>query len=125
MILFVYGTLKRGFGLNGYLQTSRFVGEAVTYASAYKMVTVGFPIVTLGGEHRVAGEVYEVTDPVVISALDRVEGGYDRIAVAVEMGGRVSEAFIYIGKPGRGRFGHPVSPNADGVLVFTREHGGW
>lgn len=74
--VFVYGTLKRGFhNHNRHLANSgtTFLGKASTI-SKYDLVVMGLPYLLPGeGEHRVRGELYEVSDA-VLASLDRLEG---------------------------------------------------
>lgn len=71
MKVFVYGTLKRGFGLNGYLSKSKFLGECVI--NGFDMHTLRhFPAITQG-KGKVHGEVYEV-DEETLKLLDYIEG---------------------------------------------------
>ena len=73
MKLFVYGTLKRGFGNNRCLKSARFIGAAISTAACYRMHDAGFPILVddpLGA--RVRGELYEV-DRATLTACDHLE----------------------------------------------------
>jgi gamma-glutamylcyclotransferase (GGCT)/AIG2-like uncharacterized protein YtfP len=76
--IFVYGTLKRGYGnWRNYLDNdgARFLGEAVSNANDYAMVNVGFPILCASVEDGafVVGELFEVNDA-VLAAVDKLEG---------------------------------------------------
>jgi gamma-glutamylaminecyclotransferase len=103
--VFVYGTLKRGYGNHRLLATSHFVGDAVT-VEKYRMIDAGFPVVLDGSrEHNVAGEIYQCDDA-TLRRLDALEGEghmYDRKLIDVRLcpdanGYRhVVKAFIYIG----------------------------
>lgn len=80
--LFVYGTLKRGFGNNRLLPPETFVGKATSVDEKYVMWGRGFPFLAeglpSGAEHfpitndlaRVTGEIYAVPKNV----LDRCDG---------------------------------------------------
>ena len=68
MILFVYGTLKRGHRLNGFLSNAAYLGEAFTTGKLYNLGS--YPGM-VWGDGIVYGEVYEVDD---FATLDRVEG---------------------------------------------------
>ncbi len=79
-LVFVYGSLMRGFGNHPLIEAGTFEGEACTAAATYRMHDLGaFPGVrpapgTPGrsGE-RIRGEVYSVDDD-GLAALDRLEG---------------------------------------------------
>ena len=105
-LVFVYGTLKRGFpyheiGLAG----ARFVGRCRT-VEAYPLVVGGrwySPILIAepGAGKRVFGEVYEADDE-KLAQLDALEGthhpaGYhrDRLAVEPVAGGSRLDAWSY------------------------------
>lgn len=106
MLLFVYGTLKCGYGNHHYLKDFTFVGN--TKVAPYKMYNVGsFPcIVRTYGENagydEVNGEVYSMPAIDWIKArapLDRLEGVphlYDRTQVLVCIDGKYKSAEAYI-----------------------------
>lgn len=73
--VFVYGSLKRGFGNSHYLRGSAYRGEARTTAGGYRMVSLGsFPAVVRAEDGEpVQGEVYEVNAE-TFASLDRLEG---------------------------------------------------
>lgn len=73
--VFVYGSLKRGFGNHQRLVIggARFIGPAVT-KPIYTMVDLGaFPGVITDGETEISGELYEV-DGACLQSLDSLEG---------------------------------------------------
>lgn len=75
-LIFVYGTLKRDNGLHGVLETSEFVGEAITLEPIFNMFCNGsFPYVTNVGQggYRVSGELYKVSEK-TLAELDLTEG---------------------------------------------------
>ena len=83
-LLFVYGTLMRGFALHRLLEgRSRYVGEGTVAA---RLVDLGaYPGAVPDAHARVAGEVYDVDD-VAWPALDSAEGPqYHRGEVGVLM----------------------------------------
>jgi gamma-glutamylcyclotransferase (GGCT)/AIG2-like uncharacterized protein YtfP len=94
--VFVYGTLKKGNTLRGIdkFGDAEFLGNADTVNSHYKMFSLGaFPAVTLGGEHKVSGEVWEVGND-TFQVLDQIEGFpnfYDRSIVSTTIG----DAWMY------------------------------
>ncbi len=74
--VFVYGTLKRGFANDWFLERARLLGEARTEAR-YTMRSLGeFPGVIEGGETAITGEVYEVSDE-QLARIDQLEGHPD------------------------------------------------
>jgi len=87
--LFVYGTLKRGFGMNRMFNNSKFVGKAST-GKGYKMISLGgYPGVLFGGEGSVSGEVYEVSED-VLTQCDHYESNgflYNRKRILISVDG--------------------------------------
>jgi gamma-glutamylaminecyclotransferase len=75
--LFVYGTLKRGYGNNARcLSDAEFIGEAVTADDGYVMQTGGFPILfEVGDGHgaKARGEMFLVSDK-TRTRCDALEG---------------------------------------------------
>lgn len=69
--VFVYGTLKRGFGNHRLLEGSTFVDEAITKGEMRSLG--GFPGVTLHGNQQIHGEIYAVDDE-TMERCDRLEG---------------------------------------------------
>ena len=96
--LFVYGTLKRGFGNHHYLKTERYIGRAVT-KEKYALYEAGIPCVVKNRPVcRIKGEVYEVTKE-TLRNIDLLEGHpfcyrREKIPVILENGTRI-EAWIY------------------------------
>jgi len=94
-MVFVYGTLKKGFGNHHLLSKSLYHGDYST-APSHKMVSLGgFPGVVFGkGTAAIKGEVYEVADD-VLDRLDRLEGYpsfYDRKSIYTLYG----KAYMYV-----------------------------
>lgn len=91
--VFVYGSLKQGFGNHRLLEGSKYLGEAVTKPE-FTMYDLGaFPAITRGGSSEIHGEVYEVDDN-VFQRLDALEGYpnfYDRMQIETPYG----EAWVY------------------------------
>lgn len=69
--VFVYGTLKRGHGANGFLSSSKYEGEATIRGAIYHLG--GFPGYKEEEQGLVHGEVYLVDDD-TLHRLDRYEG---------------------------------------------------
>jgi len=71
----VYGTLKKGGRLHGYMRDSKFIVDVVV--TGYKMYDTksGFPFIVRGDDEidRIWGEKYEVDDE-TLRILDMVEG---------------------------------------------------
>ena len=71
--VFVYGSLKNGYGNHHILNNSKFIGDAVTLEPDFSMISMGrFPGVIYGNK-RIRGELYSVNQE-VFSYLDRLEG---------------------------------------------------
>lgn len=121
--VFVYGTLKRGYGNHRVLGSAKFVGEGKTVSGAYKMLDGGFPMVLSGGLFHVKGELFEVSDEQTMRNLDRLEGVptlYTREETEVELSdGSVQHSYIYIGNP-RWASGNYVIPNDNNECEWTR-----
>ena len=73
MLMFVYGTLRRGECRNSVMDAGQFVGKGLL--RGFAMLDLGaFPgIVPSTGDGVVVGEVYEVGDALV-RRLDKIEG---------------------------------------------------
>lgn len=104
MHVFVYGTLKQGFGNHVLLKDSKFVSNGHTKEEYVMYSTGGFPVVAEAetGLH-VSGEVYEIT-PEVLKRLDRLEGYptmYDRQEVEIDLEGTgvYQTCWMYVGAP--------------------------
>jgi len=75
MLLFVYGTLKRGGENHRLLAGQRFVAEARTVAEFKLYQLEGYPglVPVFAGGNRIEGELWEV-GPASLEELDRFEG---------------------------------------------------
>lgn len=103
--MFVYGTLKKGFGNNHLLSGDTFVGEATTLPNFTMFSMGGFPGVSKEGETQIRGEIYEVS-PSTLERLDRLEGHpnwYIREEVPTSLG----RAWIYL-QPANSRGGKNI-----------------
>jgi len=109
-LVFVYGTLKRGFqNHDPYMAGLAFRGRHRT-VERFPLVTFGVFLTPClmnapGEGHRIWGEVFEVPDD-RLPAMDGLEethlpDGYRRRVTAVEpeAGGAVFDAFIYLRDP--------------------------
>ncbi len=105
-LLFVYGTLRPGYGANALLGESALEGEAETAANAFNLVAVDdpqerfpYPAMIQGGGLRVKGALYSVSKA-TLAKLDEYEGpNYDRKVIKVKQDGRIFEAQAYMLKP--------------------------
>lgn len=71
--VFVYGTLKRGFGNHGYLQSARFIATGRT-KNKYALYVAGIPFVVKDNPvSNIFGEIYEVDDA-TLAEIDSLEG---------------------------------------------------
>jgi gamma-glutamylcyclotransferase (GGCT)/AIG2-like uncharacterized protein YtfP len=108
-LLFVYGTLKRGFWNHYLLDREEFIGEAET-KEKYAMYVSGIPYVVKGEPvSRIKGEVYRVSSE-TLKLIDRLEGHpnwYRRELITVKVLDRGKErevkAFIYFSLRSEGR----------------------
>lgn len=102
--VFVYGTLKHGFGNHVLLQHSDFIDDAIleNYEMRYSHGTYGFPVIfkneTTKGQ-IVVGEVYLV-DKTTLYALDQLEHNgtmYNRKLVTIELAdGKKMKSHVYV-----------------------------
>jgi len=90
MLLFLYGTLKKGFGLNDLLGDEAKLLDTGYIDGACLFDLGGAPALLClkdgynAGEWRVHGEIWDVPNEVVFNSLDRVEGHpnlYERKAI--------------------------------------------
>jgi gamma-glutamylcyclotransferase (GGCT)/AIG2-like uncharacterized protein YtfP len=96
-LVFVYGSLKHGFGNHRVLGTSRFVGRGQTLPQFDLLDCGPYPAI-IPGSHVVTGELYNV-DAEVMRDLDRLEGNgvlYLRQKRPVLVNGQQVSAWIYI-----------------------------
>lgn len=84
--VFVYGSLRQGYGNHRLLEGSTFLGQRTTQP-LFTMVNLGaFPAVLPDGDTPIVGELYEV-DADTFDRLDWLEGYpnfYDRMLVDIE-----------------------------------------
>ncbi len=99
-LVFVYGSLKIGFGnFKYFLDDSEFVGRACTVDPAFEMVSLGmFPAVVKGGDNSIYGELFMV-DQHTFERLDMLESNGDMYLreqfFCVDMDGKVRSAWMY------------------------------
>jgi gamma-glutamylcyclotransferase (GGCT)/AIG2-like uncharacterized protein YtfP len=95
-LLFVYGTLMRGFRLHALLEgRADSVGDGEVAGLLFDLGR--YPAALRDGGGVIRGEVYRLTDPGLWLALDSAEGSqYHRGEVGVRLaGGRQVTAYIY------------------------------
>lgn len=96
--IFVYGSLKKGFGNHSFLSDSTFLGTTTTAESTYSMLSLGaFPAVIPGGENAIQGELYEVDDS-TLQDIDKLEGNgsfYERAQVSLS-NGEVAWMYLFL-----------------------------
>jgi gamma-glutamylcyclotransferase (GGCT)/AIG2-like uncharacterized protein YtfP len=103
-LLFVYGTLMRGFRLHGLLaDRAQYVGEGEVPGLLFDLGS--YPAALRGEGGSVRGEVYRLANPGLWVALDSAEGSqYHRGEVGVRMagGGQVTACiYWYVGSLAR------------------------
>jgi gamma-glutamylcyclotransferase (GGCT)/AIG2-like uncharacterized protein YtfP len=94
-VLFVYGTLMRGYGLHRLLEgAATFLGDARVRGRLLDLR--GYPGL-VDGEGWVRGELYRLHDAELLRTLDREEGyNFERRRAGVSLGdGRRSTAWLY------------------------------
>ena len=114
--LFVYGTLKRRYSNSSLLDSSEFLGQAVTVLTykavahpAYSTVGTSFPVIMHDASGKqVAGEIYIVDDGTLerLDQLEREGRSYDRVMIEATFalpneGQLPTRAFIYVGREDR------------------------
>ena len=95
--VFVYGTLKTGYGNNHILYNAEFVDVGTVYD--YGLIDGGFPYAIYCEGMQVNGEVYLVKDQHTMDRLDMLEGyptHYTRDYVQVDTERGVFNAWMYV-----------------------------
>lgn len=127
-VVFVYGSLKRGFHNHHLLETSELLGEA-TSCDRFVMWGAGFPFLASKSRgHRVAGELYLV-DLETLQCLDHLEGHprfYRRQSRLFRTGRTRRRAWIYLVPQDRYQSSDVlVRPDRDSILRWSQEQAGW
>ena len=103
-LVFVYGSLKKGFSNHPVIENSKFLGNTETVDRNFRMFSLNyFPTVaeTEGEDFTIIGELYDV-DTKTLQDLDRLEGNghlYNRKKVKVYWGLDIVEAWMYLRMP--------------------------
>ena len=96
--IFVYGTLKSGFGLNPYMNNFKLLG--IGKLKGFDMYSNGYFPMIVKGKGEVVGEVYEIENgETEIAVLDKIEGAYNRTKIKAKLNKNFTdvEAYIYKG----------------------------
>lgn len=120
--MFVYGTLKAGYGNHRLLISSRAIGRAQS-VQQYTMSDVGFPCIKLAScrdllRGIVFGEAYEVNDE-TLARLDRLEGNgsmYQRAMREFRVDGHDRPQILWVYEWMSGHQGRPVPPDDNGAI---------
>lgn len=116
--VFVYGSLKRGFGNHGVIRGQEFVGEGETSDNKWDMFSMGGYPGVIYGEMKISGEIYEV-DEEGMKGLDRLEGNgsfYTREVIETTHG----KAWMYVLPERAGRDNKSDVEEEGGVLTWMR-----
>ena len=102
MIVFVYGTLKEGYGNNRRLTGCKKLGPAKV--SDFKLYDCGFPVAWPSKGEVITGELWDIEEKKeVLMSLDSLEGEgsmYNRTDVcALDSSGYEVPAQMYVGHP--------------------------
>lgn len=94
MKVFVYGTLKRGYGNNALLAKAKFIEKRVL--PGFKLYNAGFPVARESPGDSIVGEVFEISkdDKNTLQWLDRLESN-GRMYNRTEAG----DVQLYVGHP--------------------------
>lgn len=103
--VFVYGTLKRGYRNNIFMERAEYIGEGkINNFDIYKVGQYGAYPAIIKGTGEVYGEVYKVTPEELVN-IDRLEGYhgenctnnlYDKELIEVEIDGEIINAYAYV-----------------------------
>lgn len=104
MLLFVYGTLKRGGKYHAYLEEANLVAEHASAKGTLYDTELGYPAFSLAGNDDITGEVYDIPD-VLWPALDFLEDCvgeesdlYEKKILTVQTENGSAEAVVYIAR---------------------------
>ncbi|CAN5590991.1 gamma-glutamylcyclotransferase [soil metagenome] len=120
--VFVYGTLRKGQANDITLQSPppAYVGTGTTAGALYQLGW--YPGLVLGGESRVVGEVYRITEQLE-RRLDEIEeiwpeptNEYFKLLISVEVKGVMLECIVYEINPERIE-GKPLITSGDWLAL--------
>lgn len=93
--LFVYGTLRKGHGLNHYLKGFDYLGLAKI--KGFYMFTNGYYPMIKKGKNIIIGEVYQIPkDHPQLKVLDSIESQYTRTKIKAKLNNKIVEVETYI-----------------------------
>ena len=105
MLIFVYGSLKRGFWNDFFLRNSRFIGEYHTCSNYGLIVNNELPyMVSFVSLYTIHGEIYDVSDE-ELKAIDKLEGNgkwYTRREITLTNGVEQINAYAYFNENAQG-----------------------
>lgn len=103
MLLFVYGTLKRGGKYHDYLEEAELVAEHATAKGEIYDTGLGYPALDLNGKGEVQGEVYDIPEALwpAIDYLEDYSGEaatdlFNKVEIEVEAGGKSLQTVVYV-----------------------------
>ena len=119
----VYGTLMEGECNHRWAEGCRKTVDGVVRGRIFD-TGCGFPMADVGGDGKVAVEVYDA-GPSDVARMDRLEGCpnlYRRVRVAVETAIGTVDAEMYVpADPERVRTMREIAPGPDGVADWRRD----
>lgn len=120
-VIFVYGTLKRDYWNNYYIEDSIFRGEAISVGK-YDMYGRTIPEVVINENGNViSGEIYEI-DEETLRRVDRLENNgymYTRQEEQFILNGETVTAWIYLSNTNREYLANgPRFEPVEGVLIY-------
>jgi len=93
--IFVYGTLRKGFGLNRYMDNFKYLGVGIL--KNFDMYSNGYFPMIKKGSGEIIGEVYEIENGKnEIVVLDQIENAYTRTKVKVKLNNVLTDAETYV-----------------------------
>lgn len=97
-MLFVYGSLKRGFHNHSYLRGARFFGEGRT-RPVFDLVDLDdFPATVRAGRFHIQGEIYRVNSR-ILGDVDLLEGNgifYERVIETIFTSNGEVDCWLYV-----------------------------